>query len=434
VPKVPNFDREAAAAIEYEGLPPLLPNDSESQGDVLFKNVKSVLLQETNDSIQDAFAARNIDSGVVVVRHGNIICLGSEKSCYARHIGSQGHRVRIIDLQGGSISPALVSYGSALGLSEIQGEVSTANGNTFDSLAVPTYPATTEHVLVRAVDGLQFGGRDALLAYRAGVTRAITAPSHTGFLSGLGVEFSLGTAHKLEHGSVNQNITGLHISISQRTEQPSVSTQIAVLRRWLFAEHAHERDEISAHLSDVVRGRIPLVVEAHSADVIATLIELKREFEARTGRPLRLTIAGATEAHLLAPELAAAGVGVVLTRPRPFPGTWERRRILPGPPLSAESAVLCLLAHNVTVGVGVDQPSSAAAARFDLGWIALESDGRISKSQAISLGSTNLRKLLSSNWTGRVADYVATQKGDLLSFESKVVAVISSARGIVDLF
>jgi hypothetical protein len=162
VPKVPNFDREAAAAIEYEGLPPLLPNDTESQGDVLFKNVKSVFVQETNDSIQDAFATRNIDSGVVLVRHGNIICLGSEESCYAQHIGSRGHRVRIIDLQGGSISPALVSYGSALGLSEIQGEVSTADGNTFDPLAVSASPATTEHVLVRAVDGLQFGGRDAL--------------------------------------------------------------------------------------------------------------------------------------------------------------------------------------------------------------------------------------------------------------------------------
>jgi hypothetical protein len=94
------------------------------------------------------------------------------------------------------------------------------------------------------------------LAYRAGVTRAITAPSHTGFLSGLGVEFCLGAAHKLEHGAVHQSITGLHLSISQRTEQPSVSTQIAVLRRWLFAEHAHEeRDEISAHLADVVRVR-----------------------------------------------------------------------------------------------------------------------------------------------------------------------------------
>jgi hypothetical protein len=40
-----------------------------------------------------------------------------------------------------------------------------------------------------------------------------------------------------------------------------------------------------------------------------------------------LTITGATEAHLLAPELAEAGVGVVLTPPRPFPESWQRRRM-----------------------------------------------------------------------------------------------------------
>ncbi len=80
-----------------------------------------------------------------------------------------------------------------------------------------------------------------------------------------------------------------------------------------------------SHLA--VQGRIPLVIETHSVDVIATLIELKREFEAHTGRPLQMTIAGATEAYLLASELAEAGVGVVLTRARPFPGTWEQRRM-----------------------------------------------------------------------------------------------------------
>lgn len=77
-----------------------------------------------------------------------------------------------------------------------------------------------------------------------------------------------------------------------------------------------------------VQGHIPLVIETHSVDVIATLIELKREIEAITEHPLRMTIAGATEAYLLAPELAEAGVGVVLTRARPFPETWDRRRML----------------------------------------------------------------------------------------------------------
>jgi hypothetical protein len=137
-----------------------------------------------------------------------------------------------------------------------------------------------------------------------------------------------------------------------------------------------------------VQGRIPLVIETHSVDVIATLIELKKEIEAITGHPLRMTVADATEAYLLASELAEAGVGVVLTRARPFPETWDRRRMfvahgilpssgpltaivhsLPGPPLSEDSAILRLLTHGVTVGVGVDEPSSAAATRFDLGWV-----------------------------------------------------------------
>ena len=69
-----------------------------------------------------------------------------------------------------------------------------------------------------------------------------------------------------------------------------------------------------------------LVAEAESADVIASLISLKSEIEAKSGRTIRLTISGATEAHLLSKEIAQAGVGVIL-KPRPFPLTWEQKRM-----------------------------------------------------------------------------------------------------------
>lgn len=72
---------------------------------------------------------------------------------------------------------------------------------------------------------------------------------------------------------------------------------------------------------------MPLVVEAHNADIIATLIVLKKEIEAETRRSMKLTITGAAEAHLLAQELAEAGVGVILNPARPFPYTWEGRRM-----------------------------------------------------------------------------------------------------------
>ena len=133
------------------------------------------------------------------------------------------------------------------------------------------------------------------------------------------------------------------------------------------------------------------MVEAHSADVIATLILLKKEVEEKMGATIHMTITGATEAHLLVEEIAKANVGIIFTPSRPFPTTWEQRRVcvprlglgsrrffifdtknfhrLPGPPLSKETEIALFLAHNVTVGVGVQDASSARNTRFDVGWV-----------------------------------------------------------------
>lgn len=70
----------------------------------------------------------------------------------------------------------------------------------------------------------------------------------------------------------------------------------------------------------------------------------------------------------------------------------------------------------------------------------MEADGRISRAQAIALASTNLEILLggkvetTTDNTAYGGDFVATEGGDLLSFEGKVVAVMSSRRKTVDLF
>ena len=77
----------------------------------------------------------------------------------------------------------------------------------------------------------------------------------------------------------------------------------------------------------VPQGSLPLVIEAHSADVIATLIILKKEVELENKMSIQMTITGATEAHLLARELAEAQIGVILTPSRPSPRYWEERRM-----------------------------------------------------------------------------------------------------------
>ncbi|KAI0949512.1 hypothetical protein AcW1_009102 [Taiwanofungus camphoratus] len=440
VPRTPDFDREAADAVKFEGLPPLAPAESTANL-VVFTNVSNVWVKD-NDSegvidLYDFFDSRDFVDGesVVVVEQGRVICSGPSSTCSSYMLRSD---IPMIDLEGGALQPGLVSHGSALGLQEIAMESSTTDGEIYDPLLsdVPSVAGGARY-LPRAVDGLQYGTRDALIAYRHGVTMGITAPLHS-FFGGLSVAFSLGAAHKLEQGAVVQDVTALHVSINRGNNGPSVSTKVATLRKLLLGPHAAEE----LWLEEIFHGIIPLVVDVDSSDIIATLIRLKEEVETKTGHALKLTIVGGTEAHLLAKELGEANVGVILKPSRPYPYTWDHRRILPGLPFTPETAIGQLIQHNVTVGLGPQgigaTPEMATWAvrnlRFDAAWALLESPQALTKSSAFALASRNVEKLLGVRIAPGEEDLVATSRGDLLSFEGKVVAVISPRRGTVDLF
>ena len=64
----------------------------------------------------------------------------------------------------------------------------------------------------------------------------------------------------------------------------------------------------------------------------------------------------------------------------------------------------------------------------------MESSGRVNKRQAYALASTNLDKLLGIEHENGDADLVAIEGGSLFDLSSKVAAVVSPQRGLVDLF
>ena len=160
LPKVPNFDREAEEAVEFEGLPPLLL-ERPSTNIVLFTGVRSVILPR-QDVLAEVYSAQGGEAGVVGVKNGEIICYGAEVACSFDNL-ADGERVRVVDLQGGGISPGLLTYGSPLGLQEIEAESSTGDGQVFDPLSgwAPKLMGGDDSI-VRAVDALRFAGRDAL--------------------------------------------------------------------------------------------------------------------------------------------------------------------------------------------------------------------------------------------------------------------------------
>lgn len=61
------------------------------------------------------------------------------------------------------------------------------------------------------------------------------------------------------------------------------------------------------------QGELPLILHVHSADVIAKLLSLKAEVEAQTEATIKMAFFGALESHLLAKEIAAAGVSVIVS-------------------------------------------------------------------------------------------------------------------------
>ncbi|KAF6761161.1 amidohydrolase [Ephemerocybe angulata] len=427
IPRVPNFRKEAERVVAYDGLPPLEVKKTPIEKATVFLNVKTVT-RRTQIGVQTSFTAQpgavegpNSSLGVVLVEKGRIACAGDQATC-GLHTLRERKDIEYVDLEGGSIAPGLVTFGSPVGLEQINEEPSTNDGAIYDSLtdSVPALLGGNTAV-VRASDGLDFGSRDALLAYRFGVTSAITAPKSKGFFGGLGVHFSTGASSRLEGGAVIQEITAVHVAV-RHFGKPSISTQVAALRRLLQGK----ADGAAGHYFGLVRtGQIPLVIEAHSADIIATLVILKKEIEVDTRKLIKMTITGGAEAHLLAAELAEAGVGVILVPSRSFPYTWENRRILPGPPLTNQSSIEALMDHGVVVAIGCQEIWEARNLPFDVAWAAIESGGRITREDAFAIGSWNVERLLGVERDHESVDLVATRGGDFLDSHAKVVAIIS---------
>ena len=160
-PRTPSYDDERAQALEFDGLPPLEPKNHRSL--VVFTNVSRFWTRDISDGgVVDLFADRQSlhgeAYGIVAVNEGRVICSGAAASCVTYLTATP----TVIDLQGGAFQPGLVSYGADLGLLEIAAEPSTRDGYVDDPLDGQPGIFGPGGFVAKAVDGLQFGTRDAL--------------------------------------------------------------------------------------------------------------------------------------------------------------------------------------------------------------------------------------------------------------------------------
>lgn len=264
-----------------------------------------------------------VPRGTIVLRDGLIVEAGAEVAVPPG--------ARIVDAQGGRVTPGLIAVDTALGLIE----VSSVEG---------TMDRSTSHSEISAAFDVQYGlNPDSTLlpvARLGGITRAIVMPGYENgeearelpfagqaamislaegtsllFKPGLGMVLELGedgaaraggsrAAEFVQLRSILDNVR------LYRARRPAYDS--AALR-----DLGLSRADLEA-LVPVLEGRMPLIVSVHRAADIRQVLEFAREYQ------LRIIIDGADEGWRVAGEIAAARVPVLLNPTSNIPASFEQ--------------------------------------------------------------------------------------------------------------
>lgn len=273
--------------------------------------------------------APEIASGTVVLRDGKVVAVGAGVATPA---GAE-----VVDAKGGVVTPGFVAVNSALGAIEI--------GAVGDDVAVTTPDLGAAFDIQYALNP---DSPVIPVARLGGITSAVVTPRAEGGQGGA-AEHDDGGDHATSGSPASENAHGLFagqaavIQLANGREmlvKPKVAMvspfgeagakvaggarganfvllkeALADVRAYLRNRAAYERAgyrDLSLSRADlealipVVEGRMPLVAVANKASDIRAVLKLARE------EKLKLILTGAAEAWRVAPEIAAAGVPVIL--------------------------------------------------------------------------------------------------------------------------
>ncbi|WP_417481432.1 amidohydrolase family protein [Maricaulis sp.] len=267
----------------------------------------------TNGRVVTNTDAGIIEDGTVLVRDGDIVAVGSDVTI---PVGTT-----VIDADGGWITPGIFAPVTQLGLIEVALE-DTTNDASGDS--------SPYSVALDVADSFNPAGTHIPSNRMGGITRAALYPS-TGWniFAGQGglIDTSGSSTSLFEEGSF------VFADLSQSGAATAGGSRSAA---WTYLDAAfadargypgrfsgdHEGDALNrydaAALVPVVRGRIPLVMNLDRAADIRRALRFKAEHA-----PMQLIIQGGAEAWMVADELAAAGVPVLIDPIRNLPSTFD---------------------------------------------------------------------------------------------------------------
>jgi imidazolonepropionase-like amidohydrolase len=258
-----------------------------------------------------------LEDAEILIRDGEIAQVGAVSG-----VPSDAKR---IDASGGSVTPGLFNAYTHLGVVEIDLVSETVDRTTLDPLFSASFrvapalnPRSTlvaqnrihgvTHAVVAPESGHHvFAGQGAVV--RLGGVDGFTLNADAGVFASYGSEGGLfaGGSRAAAYAKLRQSLADAREFAANRR---------AVMRgEWReFTLPLHDLEA----LVPVVGGAKPLVVSSHRASDMQALLDLKREFD------LRLVINGATEGWLIAGQLAAAKVPVIIDPMANVPYSFDR--------------------------------------------------------------------------------------------------------------
>ena len=246
-----------------------------------------------------------MENATVLIRDGRITAVGPA-------VTVPGDATRI-DARGKWVTPGLIDGGTQLGLTEISAVNATNEGALRGSDVAAAF---------NVAEGINPASTLIPVTRVEGVTTTLAAPA-SGWISGQAVLIDLDGA-TIEQMLVRSPV-GMLVDLSEGSKSAGGGSRAGVAQRLrrVFSdalEYSRRRTEytraqmqqLAAPAADleallpVLRGQEPLIAFANRRSDMETALRIGREFK------LKLILAGAQEGWMIAPELAAAGVPVLV--------------------------------------------------------------------------------------------------------------------------
>jgi imidazolonepropionase-like amidohydrolase len=303
-----------------------------------------------------------ITSATILVQNGIVTCIGTCTIPAGTYT---------FTLVGGVVIPGAISSYTDVGVSEVEQEGESQDG----------FVSGTDNSDIRAADGIRLNSILVWAAWAGGVTTQIARPQGSALISGTSAAFY--TYGTIARDAVYDNEVALHITVGNAAKAggytSSVSGQFASLRSSFNAA----KDDNTSTIYKVLNGSLPAVFYVNQADEIGSVLTFKQEYNLE-----KVIIVGGSEAAVIASDIAAAGVSVVLVPPLSFPAYFETRR-------STDNDLGILLSAGVQTAIGEYDPDWVRNLRWSAGflWNRLGATYNISQYTALSLFTSTVANI-----------------------------------------